>query len=48
MTAFLKALSDKFPNKIILLILDNAGWHMTQQENSKRRNKSKIDSRPKN
>ena len=42
MTAFLKALSDKFPNKIILLILDNAGWHMTQQENSKRRNKSKI------
>jgi len=41
MSAFLKALSEKFPDKIILLVLDNAGWHMTQQENSKRRSKNK-------
>lgn len=41
MSAFLKALSEKFPDKIILLILDNAGWHMTQEENSKRRRKDK-------
>jgi putative transposase len=40
MSAFLKALSEKFPDEIILLVLDNAGWHMTQQENSKRRSKN--------
>lgn len=42
MTAFLKALSEKYPNKIIFLILDNAGWHLTQTENSKRRTKSGV------
>ena len=42
MSSFLKALSEKFPNHIILLVLDNASWHMTQNENSKRRSKNKI------
>ena len=41
MSDFLKALSEKFPDIIILLVLDNASWHMTQQENSKRRSKNK-------
>lgn len=41
MSAFLKGLSEKFPDEIILLVLDNAGWHMTQEENSKRRRKNK-------
>ena len=41
MSRFLKCLSEKFPDVIILLVLDNASWHMTQQENSKRRSKNK-------
>ena len=41
MSRFLKSLSEKFPDVIILLVLDNASWHMTQQENSKRRSKNK-------
>jgi len=42
MSIFLRALSEKYPDHIILLVLDNASWHMTQQENSRRRSKSKI------
>ena len=42
MTFFLKKLSEKYPDHIILLVLDNASWHMTQQENSKRRSKNKT------
>ena len=42
MSKFLKSLSEKFPDHIILLVLDNASWHMTQNENSKRRSKSKF------
>lgn len=42
MSSFLKALSEKFSDQIILLVLDNAGWHMTQQENSRRRSKDKC------
>ena len=41
MSAYLNALSQKFRDEIILLVLDNAGWHMTQEENSKRRRKNK-------
>jgi transposase len=41
MSDFLKALSDKFPDRIILLVLDNASWHLTQEQNSKRRRKNK-------
>jgi len=41
MSCFLKNLSERFPDQIILLVLDNAGWHMTQQENSRRRSKNK-------
>jgi len=41
MSRFLLSLSQKFPDHIILLLLDNASWHMTQQENSKRRSKNK-------
>jgi len=41
MSSFLKSLSEKFPDQIILLVLDNASWHMTQNENSKRRRKNK-------
>jgi len=41
MSRFLSSLSCKFPDQIILLALDNASWHMTQQENSKRRSKNK-------
>jgi hypothetical protein len=40
MSEFLKALAEKFPDYIILLVVDNASWHMTQQENSKRRSKN--------
>ena len=42
MTFFLKKLSQKYPDHIILLVLDNASWHMTQQENSKPRSKNKT------
>jgi putative transposase len=42
MSSFLKSLSDRYPDYIILLVLDNASWHMTQSENSKRRTKSKT------
>ena len=48
MSRFLKSLSEKFPDHIILLVLDNAKTnevryrHMTQNENSKRRSKTKI------
>ena len=41
MSRFLRALSEKFPDHIILLVLDNASWHMTQNENSRRRRKNK-------
>jgi len=41
MSDFLKALSQRFPEQIILLVLDNASWHMTQEQNSKRRRKNK-------
>jgi len=41
MSSFLKALSERFPDKIILLVLDNASWHLTQEQNSKRRRKNK-------
>jgi len=41
MSEFLKALSERFPDKIILLVLDNASWHLTQEQNSKRRRKNK-------
>jgi transposase len=41
MSIFLKALSEKFPDIIILLVLDNASWHLLQEENSKRRRKNK-------
>ena len=44
MSIFLKSLSQKYPDFIILLVLDNASWHMTQQENSKRRSKSNTPS----
>jgi len=42
MTIFMQKLSEKYPDHIILLVLDNASWHMTQQENSKRRSKNKT------
>ena len=42
MSCFLRALSQRFPDHIILLVLDNASWHMTQSENSKRRSKNKT------
>ena len=42
MSEFLKALSERFPEHIILLVLDNASWHMTQEQNSKRRRKNKY------
>lgn len=45
MSAYLKELSERFPDKIILLVLDNAGWHMTQHENSRRRSKKKQASK---
>jgi len=41
MSSFLKNLSEKFPEYIILLVLDNASWHMTQEQNSKRHRKNK-------
>jgi len=47
MSSFLSALSEKFPDKIILLVLDNAKTnevryrHLTQEQNSKRRRKNK-------
>ena len=41
MSLFLKSLSEKFPDHIILLVLDNASWHMTQEQNSQRRRKNK-------
>lgn len=41
MSAFLRALSERFPEQIILLVLDNASWHMTQEQNSKRCRKNK-------
>jgi len=41
MSDFLKALSERFPEYIILLVLDNASWHMTQEQNSQKRRKNK-------
>ena len=41
MSDFSKALSERFPDKIILLVLDNASWHLTQEQNSKKRRKNK-------
>jgi transposase len=41
MSVFLKALSERFPERIILLVLDNASWHLTQEQNSKKRRKNK-------
>jgi transposase len=43
MSIFLQSLAEKFPDYIILLVVDNASWHMTQQENSKRRSKNKKE-----
>jgi len=41
MSSFLKALSERFLDKIILLVLDNASWHLTQEQNSQKRRKNK-------
>ena len=53
MSKFLKSLSEKLPDHIILLVLDNAETnevryrHMTQNENSKRRRKNNKNAKPK-